>query len=386
MSLWLILPRDPLIFRDGRPFTAIPGERSKSLEFPHPSTIAGAVRTLAGTDAGGHFDASLISELKQIRVRGPFLVEVNEQYEIEEWFFPAPADALLVRRNGGVSRISLSPLNMPPGAKIDLHGLFLVGPAQNIKEKPLSNPTRYWTWTELLDWLKKAKDDQEFTGKLGIQGLTRETRTHVSIAPQTQSALMGALFQTSSLEFAYLKHGEDEKPQLNQLRYLALALDTEASLTEGLSSLGGERRVVRWKHIQGSTPDCPDTIKEAIIAHAHCRLILATPAYFTDGYLPSRLRNDFGIKVEIQAVAVPRYQTVSGWDYEKKKPKPTRRLVPAGSVFFLKLIGSQKAIKDFIEAVWLKSISDDLQFHRDGFGLALLGTWDGRLRTMEVKS
>ena len=50
MSLWLIVPRDPLIFRDGKPFTATPGERSNSLGFPFPSTLAGAVRTLVGAD------------------------------------------------------------------------------------------------------------------------------------------------------------------------------------------------------------------------------------------------------------------------------------------------------------------------------------------------
>ncbi|MFZ2521089.1 MAG: type III-B CRISPR module-associated Cmr3 family protein, partial [Anaerolineae bacterium] len=31
MKTWLIEPRDPLIFRDGRPFSASPGARAKTL-------------------------------------------------------------------------------------------------------------------------------------------------------------------------------------------------------------------------------------------------------------------------------------------------------------------------------------------------------------------
>jgi CRISPR-associated protein Cmr3 len=64
------------------------------------------------------------------------------------------------------------------------------------------------------------------------------------------------------------------------------------------------------------------------------------------------------------------------------RPKPSRRLVPAGSVYFLKLDGSDAAIDQFIDATWLQAISDDEQDRRDGFGLALFGAWDGVPRPM----
>ncbi|HZQ09120.1 MAG TPA: type III-B CRISPR module-associated Cmr3 family protein, partial [Anaerolineae bacterium] len=56
MSVWLIEPRDPLIFRDGRPFNPTPGARAISLPFPYPSTLAGAVRTRVGQNENGVFD------------------------------------------------------------------------------------------------------------------------------------------------------------------------------------------------------------------------------------------------------------------------------------------------------------------------------------------
>jgi len=43
----LIEPRDPLIVRDGRPFTNSPGARAKSLPFPLPQTLAGATAPAA---------------------------------------------------------------------------------------------------------------------------------------------------------------------------------------------------------------------------------------------------------------------------------------------------------------------------------------------------
>ncbi len=87
---------------------------------------------------------------------------------------------------------------------------------------------------------------------------------------------------------------------------------------------------------------------------------------------------------------MPRYQTISGWDYaavnadgKRGAPKPTRRLVPAGSVYFLNLENAN--VEKFIEEVWLKAVSDDEQSRKDGFGIALLGAWDGTVKEMEVK-
>ena len=390
MSLWLLVARDPLIFRDGKPFSAIPGERSKSMLFPYPATLAGAVRTRTATDATtGKFDEKrIIDELKKIAVRGPVLVELDDNAQVKDWFFPAPADALLVAKNDATMRHSLLPLNMPKNTLSDLEGMAMVGPLENIKDKPLSNPPRYWKWEQMKEWLEKPMDGQVTLDELGIQGPERETRTHVSIDPGTQAALSGALFQTSGMEFVQVERGKDETPKLKEARSLALALDTETDILPGIGFLGGERRVVRWEMADAkvSLPQCPVSIKEQIIEHGHCRLILGTPAYFLGGYLPSNLGSAHNLTITVQAVALPRYQTISGWDYEKRIPKPTRRLTPAGSVYFLKLEGDKNSIGSFVDAVWLHSVSDDDQSRADGFGLALLGNWDGSLRTMEVRS
>ena len=75
-TIWLISPRDPLIFRNGKPFTAAPGSRAETLPLPYPGTVSGATRTLAVTDRiTDIFDKSLVNE--KYRVYAPFLVELD---------------------------------------------------------------------------------------------------------------------------------------------------------------------------------------------------------------------------------------------------------------------------------------------------------------------
>ena len=108
------------------------------------------------------------------------------------------------------------------------------------------------------------------------------------------------------------------------------------------------------------------------------RVILATGAIFKNGALPSRLLEEQnGVKVKLIAAKVDRPQTISGWDYKTNKPKSTRRLAPAGSVYWLELSGSAEARKAWVASHWLQPVSDARQDCLDGFGLALIGLLHG---------
>jgi len=395
MSLWMIEPRDPVIFRDGKPFGNVPGARAKSLPFPFPSTVVGAVRTHSGPDANGEFSQPRVQELLGKQMRGPVLVSLTESGEIGGWLLPAPADSLLLKLKDDTDnkrgcRIWLRALEIPTGAHTNLAGLHAVGAPQIVKEKPHAKPPYYWHWTFMQAWLESPQNDPtplELT-LLGQNGPVRETRTHVSIEPGNQTAREGALFQTSGLEFIRaLYSNEREKTGLESIQRLAMAVETDADLTETLSFMGGERRIVTWRESQSTLPTCPAPIRTAIHKDGHCRLVLATPAYFAGGYLPQKLSSLIeGVDVTVKAAAIQRYQTVSGWDYASTpgRPKPTRRLAPAGSVYFLQLDGQSTDIDSFIDTVWMQNVSDDKQARRDGFGLGLLGVWDGTLAQMEV--
>jgi CRISPR-associated protein Cmr3 len=389
MTSWLIIPRDPLIFRDGKPFTAAPGSRAKTLEFPYPSTLAGAVRTLAGTDAAtGRFNEDRIPELLQKYIRGPILVQLDQQDEVVEWFLPAPKDALLFRTKDEeeAKRYSLAPIQLPTGARSDLPSLELIGFSKVVKDKPHTKAPTFWHWEQYQKWLEAPTDGEIILDQLGITGLTQERRTHVSIDPETWTASPGALFQTAGLEFTRLEREEDAPFDLDQTKKMGIALETDANLDQGLGFLGGERRIVRWRQMQETLPDVPESIENSILERGACRLILVTPAHFASGYLPNWTLPGLDLEIEIVGAITRRYQAISGWDYERNRPKPTRRLTPAGSVYFVKFGKDKSTIQRFIDAVWMKPISDDEQSRQDGFGLAVLGSWDGELRNMEVQS
>ena len=109
-KLWIIEPRDPLIVRDGRPFSNTPGARATSLPFPMPATVAGAMRTRAGSNSDGIFDISRINEVKQIGLYGPLLAQVSGDDTLA-WFAPAPADALMLE-NKKNDTVQLKPRDM----------------------------------------------------------------------------------------------------------------------------------------------------------------------------------------------------------------------------------------------------------------------------------
>jgi CRISPR-associated protein Cmr3 len=73
---------------------------------------------------------------------------------------------------------------------------------------------------------------------------------------------------------------------------------------------------------------------------------------------------------------VPRPEVVSGWDLVKGKPKKSRRLAPAGSIYFVELNGTPEDRRRWCDETWLACVSDAEQDRRDGFGLAALGTWE----------
>lgn len=384
LRTWLVVPHDPLVFRDGRPFAATPGARAVSVPFPYPSTLAGAVRTRSGALAnGGVFPTgdeakAVIRQVLGYQVVGPFLFDTRQN----EVLFPAPQDALLVKlephNERRAKRVPLQPTTRFQGVHTNLpEGLQLVAPIEDAKTKRHPNTPAFWRWRHMRAWLQVPQADEVELDTLGIRALPPDYRMHVSIQAETRTAEEGALFQTGGLTFVWVPRKSTEV-KLHEAAELGLLVQTNAPLEPGTDTLGGERRVVAWQLApQDALPACPPEVQQAILREKRGRLILATPAYFQKGFLPTWVcEHPSGVRLRIVAAAVGRPVHVSGWDYEKKTPKPTRRVAPAGSIYFFEIVeGDDAAIAQFIDEVWLRPISDEEQYRRDGFGVALLGTW-----------
>jgi CRISPR-associated protein Cmr3 len=423
MTIWIIEPCEPLLVRDGRPFNRQPGVMANTLPFPFPSTTAGAARNRAGTQGDVFTARGDLATLLRVGVRGPLLVEFTD---IEQWrlLVPAPGDALLLEHDKLLQCRRLQPLRPPDDARMtpfkkndgkaqELE-LWPVGPVVYDPARPAKGQPAFWHWEVFENWLlhpENRLDEALLTREeLGLQALPQEERVHVALERGMMVAREGGLFETRGLEF--LRQSE----HLEQSRRLALWLAVEDGSThyklegkEGLANLGGEGRLVSWKRSNAQIPPCPPQLRQRIIEDRACRLILLTPAYFRLGYLPDieRLaRENAGslsqsqAQPTVRAALVQRPQVVSGWDVNRHSIKPTRRLAPAGSVFFLKFPdqATAKDIEPWIERLWMRCISDNSYDRRttisqyepgeetqdslDGFGLAVLGSWDGKPRAM----
>lgn len=416
MNQWRIEPRDPLVVRDGRPNDG--RSESAGLPFPLPSNVAGAVRTRLGTDQGKGFvlrsDAQ-ISQLKQVQIRGPLLTD-----SVGKLYVHPPADAWVVARET-LEVTPLAPLDVGHDVYFDgafPEGLRPVGfPKNRQPEKPTGEPPLFWSWEALEHWLLAPADSAECRARLAATAsvaLGHEMRLHVAL-DATFTAWDTMLYHTPGLRFTY-KPGVDGPAAGAGPQDLALWLDVEPprgfnrALRPGLAPLGGERRLSRWAKVEtDAVPPVPKALLDAIAEPCTVRVILLTPGYFEGGSHPvegsylfcgqapvqgqgegqeqapaqapaaeqERALGENGLPDPVAprliASRVDRPVVVSGWDLRAGGPKATRRLAPAGSVYWVRLEGTQEDRKAFVERVWFRNISDTGQDRADGFGLAVLG-------------
>jgi CRISPR-associated protein Cmr3 len=390
MSVWIIEPRDPLIVRDGRPFGPTPGARANTLSFPLPSTLVGALRTRAGSDTQGHFIEKPETVL-QYSMRGPLLVELDESDEIEQYYLPAPADALLYTNSKQkVRRVWLSPQEeLKNSISNQPDNLCYISPKEIIKGKAYSDAPSFWNAADFMQWLSQPEDspsdsDNDFAfANPGIKSLPKDTRMHVSINKDTQTGEDGLLYLTSGLEFVRVEEQKDDAYRKSFHR-LALAVDFDHPIKDDnrrLAPLGGERRLMHWRTGAGTFDEQLSAKRSEIIEQIYqekqARVVLLTPAYFQHGYRPELQWSMGGVTATLKGVVNPRYQTAGGWDYKENQPKATKRIAPAGSVYYVAFAedADNADIEAWCNAVWLRNISDGEQWQRDGFGLAVLGTW-----------
>lgn len=397
MSVVLELtPHDPLIARDGRPFGAGQGNRMRGLPWPLPSVVAGSFRTAlvkSNPDLDFSWQKFKQEDLLKVAVAGVFPVHGCELY------LPAPNDAVAEPNGNGkgikfLHRVVPQPItgscDLPENG---LQPVMLSESQANEDFKPAEVPA-WWPVGKYAGWL--LGNDVCFDSSF-LRGPFQETRDHVCLDAERGAAAEGQIFATAGLNVTRLpRFGVDGSRPLHE-RLAEITLSgrmtipaSETAFTIGQQfgiwhPLGGERRMVHWQQEEAETTgwNCPASIRSALSTATKIRMVLATPAVFKDGWKPGWLTRGLegelsGVKLKLVGASIGRWKAVSGWSLAVTKdqprgPKPIRRMVPAGSVYFFELI--QGNASQLAEKMWLQSVSDDPQEQRDGFGLALWGTW-----------
>ncbi len=376
----VIEPHDPVLVRDGRPF-GVEGQDARTLPWPLPQTVAGAVRTWLGDALAWDWHGDGPDRALRVEVHGPLLLDR------EQPLFPCPRDALPPPGDGNqpIRPLRLAPEAAGAAAAGTLWpvGVPLRAPVPPADQRPDAKAglPEYWGRVAFENWL--AGHQVELDDRNSLAKLAREARVHVAVDLTTGTSREGALFVTESLALG---------PDQRMMCRLAVPGDPADVLPgRGVLTLGGQRRVSFVHRAQSETeawPGCPSPeLCRALTGTRRLRLVLVTPALFTGGWLPgwldpSTLHGTLPASAELGATLVSavvgNYLPVSGWSYDRRSPgpRPQRRAAPAGSVYFLEL--DRDLTPDDIAALWMQPVSDTPQDCRDGYGLVALGTWTER--------
>lgn len=422
MQILRIQPLDPLMIRDGRPFDMTPGIKAHSLSDVSPSVLAGTIRTVLGKyskdvnpiiNGDRNIYRQLSSKKSKVVVRGPL-------YEKDrEIFYPVPQDVGFYHstENKKLGVDIRRPVQLLEGEGfygIGTNGLYenlLWLPMSKQVHKETSEAPAYMSATLMHQWLLDELSQEDWgrelkrwsekqNGSHFIEKFPREERVHTAIDHTTYTAEDQKLFSTESIILP------DGMSMLVAVDVSQSNIDWPRDLSL-VHSLGGKRRLAHFSadnHETSAYWKCPESILNAVKEKTYIRMVLATPAYFSKGWLPGGFNEELvyenawesGVNLRLLSACIPRWQPVSGWRYgeipedhskensaqknEKTgREKPVRRLVPAGSVYFFEV--TKGNAEDLVKLKWLASVSDENRRkaafdHEDGFGLALWGVWE----------
>lgn len=195
--------------------------------------------------------------------------------------------------------------------------------------------------------------------------IVSEPKTGIGREDLTRSADEGKLYRVGMRRPATYRKGEGEKKISIVVEFSGLEIPAE-----GLMKLGGEGKIAKYSTFSRDIlPKKPviDPVKEYYI-----RLILVTPGIFEHGSLPSLesvLPDSAAGRYEIIAAVTGKPLHVGGFDMQKRHPKPLKKAVPAGSVYYLNV---EENYIDDILALHGKSISPE-PFAQLGYGIVLTG-------------
>jgi CRISPR-associated protein Cmr3 len=160
--------------------------------------------------------------------------------------------------------------------------------------------------------------------------------------------------------------------------------------TEGVLRLGGDGRSAHYRQVAFTPPQRPDSIA----TNKRFRLILQTPAIFSQGWLPEGVNHQKqqnnssyrlcgeGYSAILVCAALGRRDVVSGWDLHQWAPKPAQAAVPAGSVYwFDQFEGDVGKLAAWVQSgLWSDTLdtnqhANQLMRRAEGYNRALLGAW-----------
>lgn len=352
-------PLDVWMFRDGRPFDAGQAHRAESRFPPLPLTVQGALRAyhLAVMRADVSFeDAGAVEAAVgpadgwgPLRMCGPFVARRAPSGRVER-LFPPPADAVAAG-DGTIARLP-APVLPPEWLRTNAAtpALFPLWDSGRDGQPRKGEPRLWLPLADLERYL--AREIVSGTAEEAIW--EREVRVGIAQDSTRRVTVEGRYYEAA---YVRLRAGYGLLVEFAGL---------EGWPERGLLALGGERRSASFEAVRvDALPAAPDPLPERFSVY------LATPAWFDEGWRPRDWGALFEGQVELVTAAVPRYEVGGGFSLAGNQQRPSRRFVPAGSVYYFRAERGTRLRP--VDGCWWPAFT---QWGAEvGFGVAVIGGW-----------
>lgn len=363
---YIIEPVDNLFFRSSVPFEA-GGETAavKGIFPPLPSVYAGAFRPFHNTGDGDG------QRLK---------IGMNGLWLRGERYFPAPLDMQRLDARRGEEWL-LKPMGL--------------------KKRPLSNyPLDYFLYADAAAAGKSKEKKNLFLSEQSLSYYLNGCLRQVAATDMDD----GYIISESKVGIEIEKGSRTSKnQQMYQLvsarpvKGLKLAVDVSGVKVNDrqLIKLGGEGKTALVRNCERQL-----SLEISRKGSRFFKLYLATPAIFKNGWLPGWINNSDmtgsfsyrkkSVTVRLVSACIGRRIPCGGFGYDREagqyRPRELRFAVPAGSVYYFKLLQGtmeeaealfdRKTISDYREGLGFDyKVFDRSRYCDRGFGYALLGAF-----------
>lgn len=380
--MWLFLEAlDVWMFRDGKPFNAGEGHLANTLFPPSAHTIQGALRTFildvlninpktyitgqAPTEVytllGNPYENKNL--LGQMQLYGPFVAKQYRDQEGKvtnyERYIPLPQDITASKnvdlRFANTQLQTLKPEDATEAIEVQNRHLRVL----NVKADDEA-PENFWIaehqFADYLDGKELAVGDCEREENLFI----REYRSGNALRYDKRRVRSeeGMLYSASFI-----------RPQ-SDVGLLIWVSDAIADVLpkSGCFRMGGEGRSTRYTKLETHPIGLQSPLKyDWRSDKQRLKIVFLTPSYFSRGWLPElQWFTDF-----LVAAALGRYTTIGGWDLRLNQPRPIRRYISAGSVYYFEFPDEQRP-----HGLQLLEVpKDELPLQQLGYGHIAVGIW-----------
>ncbi len=386
--MYFIEAFDTLFFRDGRPFE-IGGYANLQMP-PSPSNFYGAIRSALIASKPGGFDKIKIDQDETLRavvgevgdsegktaklqILGPLFARKTSENVTS--YFPLPRDLLVYSADGSEERklsrrylIQTNLKELPKGIETNSSTrMFLINPyAESMSSEALLLSDD--TFARYLNGDLKLPFEIDYDQNvIKLEQLFKsDYREGIALKSKQKNVEKSRLFTMQHLVF----NNNPDEPYGFVLEILnnPIQLGDSAYLR-----LGGDGKVAHIKAVDINWGDV-EKIKESIDSNKLFKVYLATPAIFELGWKSKAMHNGYfdeypGLEFELLTAASGRSEIYGGYDIVANVPKVSFPAVPAGSVYYFKLI--KGTADDVINAFHQKCISDYRS--NQGFGYSFVG-------------